>query len=84
MMKIPSKGTFINDNVKSVKPNENLVTKSYVFAGAKEVPLIDNYIEELNVNKLDLSVDFGWFYFLTKPLFYALNFLSTKFQNFGI
>ena len=75
---------FINDNVKSVEPNSNLVTKSYVFAGAKEVPLIDNYIKELNVNKLDLSVDFGWFYFLTKPLFYALNFLSTKFENFGI
>ena len=75
---------FINDNVKSVEPNSNLVTKSYVFAGAKEVPLIDNYIKELNVNKLDLSVDFGWFYFLTKPLFYAQNFLSTKFENFGI
>ena len=75
---------FINDNVKSVEPNSNLVTKSYVFAGAKEVPLIDKYIKELNVNKLDLSVDFGWFYFLTKPLFYALNFLSTKFENFGI
>ena len=75
---------FINDNVKSVKPNESLISKSYVFAGAKEVPLIDNYIKQLNVNKLDLSVDFGWFYFLTKPLFYALNFLSTKFQNFGI
>ena len=75
---------FINNNVKSVKPNENLISKSYVFAGAKEVPLIDNYIKQLNVNKLDLSVDFGWFYFLTKPLFYALNFLSIKFQNFGI
>ena len=75
---------FINDNVKSIEPNSKLVTKSYVFAGAKEVPLIDNYIKELNVNKLDLSVDFGWFYFLTKPLFYALNFLSTKFENFGI
>ena len=75
---------FINNNVKSVEPNSKLVTKSYVFAGAKEVPLIDNYIKELNVNKLDLSVDFGWFYFLTKPLFYALNFLSTKFENFGI
>ena len=75
---------FINNNVKSVEPNSNLVTKSYVFAGANEVPLIDKYIKELNVNKLDLSVDFGWFYFLTKPLFYALNFLSTKFENFGI
>ena len=75
---------FINDNIKTVKPNESLKTKSYVFAGAKEVPLIDDYIKKLNVNKLDLSVDFGWFYFLTKPLFYALHFLSTLFQNFGI
>ena len=48
------------------------------------MPLIDDYIKRLNVNKLDLSVDFGWFYFLTKPLFYALNFLSTLFQNFGV
>ena len=75
---------FINNNIKSIKPTESLKTKSYIFAGAKEVPLIDQYIENLNVNKLDLSVDFGWFYFLTKPLFYALHFLSTIFQNFGV
>ena len=53
---------FINNNIKSIKPTESLKTKSYIFAGAKEVPLIDQYIENLNVNKLDLSVDFGWFY----------------------
>ena len=52
-----------------------------IFSSIKEVPLIDDYIKRLNANKLDLSVDFGWFYFLTKPLFYALNFLSTLFQN---
>ena len=75
---------FINDNLKTIKPGETLTVKSYVFAGAKEVPLIDNYIKTLNVNKLDLSVDFGWFYFLTKPLFYALNFLSVLFSNFGV
>ena len=75
---------FINDNLKTIKPGETLAVKSYVFAGAKEVPLIDNYIKTLNVNKLDLSVDFGWFYFLTKPLFYALNFLSVLFSNFGV
>ena len=75
---------FINNNIKLIKPTESLKTKSYIFAGAKEVPLIDQYIENLNVNKLDLSVDFGWFYFLTKPLFYALHFLSTIFQNFGV
>ncbi len=75
---------FINDNLKTVKPGETLIVKSYVFAGAKEVPLIDNYIKTLKVNKLDLSVDFGWFYFLTKPLFYALNYLSVLFTNFGV
>lgn len=75
---------FINETIKSLKNNESFKSKSYIFAGAKEVPLIDKYIEELKINKLDLSVDFGWFYFLTKPLFYALNFLSTLFGNFGI
>lgn len=75
---------FINDNIKTLKSGESLSVKSYVFAGAKEVPLIDDYIKSLNVNKLDLSVDFGWFYFLTKPLFYALNYLSVLFSNFGV
>lgn len=75
---------FINDNIKILKSGESLSVKSYVFAGAKEVPLIDDYIKNLNVNKLDLSVDFGWFYFLTKPLFYALNYLSVLFSNFGV
>ena len=75
---------FINDSIKSLPNNESLKIKSYIFAGAKEVPLIDEYIDTLKINKLDLSVDFGWFYFLTKPLFYALHFLSGLAGNFGI
>ena len=75
---------FINENIKKLESGKKLKIKSYVFAGAKEVPLIDNYIKTLKVNKLDLSVDFGWFYFLTKPLFYALHFLSSLAKNFGI
>ncbi len=75
---------FINDSIKSLNNNDNFKTRSFIFAGAKEVPLIDQYIKDLNINKLDLSVDFGWFYFLTKPLFYALHFLSGLFGNFGI
>ncbi len=75
---------FINDTIETLKNNESYKVKSFIFAGAKEVPLIDNYINELKINKLDLSVDFGWFYFLTKPLFYALHFLSGLFGNFGI
>ena len=75
---------YINEDLRLVEPNSSITSKSYIFAGAKEVPLIDNYIEELGVNKFDLSVDFGWFYFLTKPLFYALNYISLSVGNFGI
>ena len=75
---------FINENIKTLKSGDSLKTKSYIFAGAKEVPLIDQYIKKIGINKLDLSVDFGWFYFLTKPLFYALHFLSSLVGNFGV
>ena len=75
---------YINDNLSSVLPGKKFASTSFIFAGAKEVPLIDSYIKELSVNKLDLSIDFGWFYFLTKPLFYALNYLSLLVGNFGV
>ena len=75
---------FLNESIKTLENKEKLKIKSFIFAGAKEVPLIDEYIDKLKINKLDLSVDFGWFYFLTKPLFYALHFLSGLFGNFGI
>ena len=75
---------FINENIKTLNNGDSLKTNSYIFAGAKEVPLIDEYIQKIGINKLDLSVDFGWFYFLTKPLFYALHFLSSLVGNFGI
>ena len=74
---------YINDNLKQIYPGKKISSSSYIFAGAKEVPLIDSYINKLNISKFDLSVDFGWFYFLTKPLFYALNFLSGILNNFG-
>ena len=55
-----------------------------IFAGAKEVKLLDRYSSDLGINKFDLAVDFGWFYFLTKPFFYCLDFLKDIFGNFGI
>ena len=75
---------FINKEIFSVKPSETISANSFIFVGAKEVPLIDSYMKKYNIQNFDLSVDFGWFYFLTKPLFYALNYLSLFFGNFGI
>ncbi len=57
---------------------------SNFFAGAKEVPLIDAYNEKLGIQDLDLAVDFGWFYYITKPFFYALHWMTGIVGNVGL
>ncbi len=54
-----------------------------LFAGAKEIRLLDAYEKELGIAKFDLAVDFGWYYFLTKPFFYFLDFLYRLIGNMG-
>jgi YidC/Oxa1 family membrane protein insertase len=56
----------------------------HVFAGAKEVRLLDDYAEQLNIAGFDRAIDFGWFYFLTKPLFYFLIYIREYVGNFGV
>lgn len=53
------------------------------YAGAKEIKLLDNYTKKYNIEKFDLAVDFGWYYFLTKPFFYILDFLYNLIGNMG-
>jgi len=67
-----------------VAPGESMETVSRLYAGAKEVLLLDSYEETLGVPRFDLAVDFGWFYFLTKPIFYALHWLGENTGNFGV
>ncbi len=67
-----------------ILPGAMAEVTSHLFAGAKKVLLLDRYEEEQGFAQFDLSVDFGWFYFLTKPLFYALHYLNEKIGNFGI
>src|SRR4030065_2500462 len=58
--------------------------KGQVFAGAKEVNTVDAYAEKYGIPKFDLLIDWGWFYFLTKPLFFALDFFFKLVGNVGV
>ncbi|MBP2292280.1 membrane protein insertase YidC [Azospirillum rugosum] len=67
-----------------VAPGATAEQTSRLFAGAKQVRLLDEYSDKLGIANFDLAIDFGWFYFLTKPFFYALDMLGRLFGNFGV
>ena len=71
-------------NAQSVQPNGEFEVNSKIFIGAKEAKLIDKYQEDFNIYNFDLAIDWGWFYFLTKPLFYIIYFFSGISGNFGL
>ncbi len=68
----------------TVPPGGRATVRNHVFAGAKKAHLLDRYRDDLNFAKFDLAIDFGWFYFLTKPFFYALSWLQGVLGNFGL
>ena len=65
-------------------PGQTAEFATKLFAGAKEVRLLDSYEERYGIPKFDLMVDFGWFYFLTKPLFYVIEYFNRILGNFGL
>jgi len=67
-----------------VQPNSTISVTNRLFAGAKEVGLLDEYLEQLQIARFDLAVDFGWFYFLTKPIFYVIEYFYGILGNFGL
>ena len=68
----------------SVAPGASVETTTRVFAGAKEVSTIDNYASKLGIKKFDLMIDWGWFYFITKPLFLLIDAIYHFVGNFGL
>ena len=68
----------------TVAPGATAETTTRVFAGAKEVSTIDNYASKLGIKKFDLMIDWGWFYFITKPLFLLIDAIYHWVGNFGV
>ncbi|MDI7922528.1 membrane protein insertase YidC [Ferirhizobium litorale] len=72
------------DDPITIAPGQSAEFKNLVFAGAKEVPVIDRYEGEYQIPRFDRMIDWGWFYFITKPMFKMMDFFYRYFGNFGI
>jgi len=68
----------------TIAPGETVSASGRLFAGAKEVQLVDSYEKALHLNRFELLIDWGWFYFITKPLFLLLDTLYHWIGNFGV
>ena len=72
------------EDAKTIAPGATASVSTNLFAGAKEVRVINAYEAQLGVNRFDLLIDWGWFYFITKPMFKVIDWLYHLVGNFGI
>ena len=78
------KANYILNNPTTINPSSNASNDVRLFVAAKEVQTIDAYAADQSIKKLDLVIDWGWFYFFTKPLFFIIDYLFKYSGNFGI
>ena len=77
------KANYIINEPTKINSSSNGSNNFRLFVAAKEVNTIDTYAETQNIKKLDLVIDWGWFYFFTKPLFFVIDYLFKLSGNFG-
>ena len=75
---------YITKNNLIISGNSFSGTKGKVFVGAKDFDILREYQINNNIKLFERSIDFGFFYFLSKPLFLILNFFNKIINNFGI
>ncbi|MGN6466356.1 MAG: membrane protein insertase YidC [Rhizobiaceae bacterium] len=74
---------YLTDPI-SVAPGQSANIETLVFAGAKQVGTINTYEKERHIRQFDLLIDWGWFYFITKPMFWLIDTLYKFLGNFGL
>ncbi|HEY4980476.1 MAG TPA: membrane protein insertase YidC [Pseudolabrys sp.] len=71
-------------DAQTIAPGATGTADARLFAGAKEVRVVNDYEKKLELNHFDLLIDWGWFYFITKPLFFVIDYIYHLVGNFGI
>ena len=78
------KANFLLNKPKIIEPTSKTNTEIKIFVAAKEVRTIDAYAANEKIEKLDLIIDWGWFYFFTKPIFFVVDYFFKLSGNFGV
>jgi len=78
------KANFIIKEATVLSSNASITNEINAFVMAKEVAVIDDYAAKLGIEKFDLTIDWGWFYFITKPLFFVIEYFFKLTGNFGV
>ena len=64
--------------------NSSIEDEMQIIIAAKRVDIVDGYAEQLNIDKFDLVIDWGFLYFITKPLFYGIDYFFKLLGNYGL
>jgi YidC/Oxa1 family membrane protein insertase len=78
------RANYISTQGTEVGPNSSIEEKIQIITAAKRVNIIDGYAKNLKINKFDLVIDWGFMYFITKPLFFALDYFFKLLGNYGL
>jgi YidC/Oxa1 family membrane protein insertase len=75
---------YLTKQPETLAPNGDAMLESHLFAGAKIVSLLQSYESRLHIPRFDYAVDWGYFWFLTRPIFTAIDWLNSVLGNFGL
>jgi YidC/Oxa1 family membrane protein insertase len=78
------RANFVATEPLELRSNSTIEDKMQVIVAAKRVDVIDGYAESLNIEKFDLAIDWGMLYFVTRPLFTAIDYFFKLFGNYGL
>ena len=78
------RANYISTEGIEVKANSSIEENIQIIVAAKRVKVIDGYAENLDINKFDLAIDWGFMYFITKPLFFVLDYFFKLLGNYGL